>query len=106
MRLAALLLTAALAVSCATTPTPKEGPGESAGRYLDDAAMTANVNTVIVGDRDAQYFKIDVSTTQGVVLLQGSINNRESEERLLAKIRTMRGVRSVKSELRVDGDPS
>lgn len=102
MRFIVLLFTAAIAVSCATTTPPKNGPGESAGRYLDDAAMTASVNSVIVNDSDAEYFKIDVSTTAGAVLLQGSINTREAEARLLTKIRSMRGVRSVTSELRID----
>lgn len=107
MRFALVLATASFALlGCATVPTPRDGPGETAGRYLDDAAMTASVNTVIISDADARYFKIDVSTTQGVVTLHGTINNRDAEERLLTRIRAMRGVKSVNSQLRIETSAS
>lgn len=95
-----------LASACATTPPPKNGPGETAGRYVDDAAMTASVNAIIVGDADARYFKIDVSTTSQEVTLRGTINSAAAEARLLEKIRAMQGVRSVTSMLRIEPAPS
>ncbi len=76
--------------------------GETAGEYIDDSTTTAQVNGIIVKDPDARYFKIDVTTTQGDVMLQGFVNSRETEERLIAKIREIRGVKSVKSILKVE----
>ena len=61
--------------------------------------MTTKVNAIIVKDPDAHYFKIDVTTTQGDVVPQGFVNNRDTEARLVAKIR---GVKSVKSLLKVE----
>jgi osmotically-inducible protein OsmY len=58
--------------------------GETTGEYIDDSTMTTKVNEIIVKDPDAHYFKIDVTTTQGNV--QGFVNSRETEERLVAKI--------------------
>jgi osmotically-inducible protein OsmY len=55
-----------------------------------------------VKDPDAHYFKIDVTTTQGDVVLQCFVNSRQTEERLVAKIRQIRGVKSVKSLLNVE----
>ena len=76
--------------------------GETAGEYIDDSTMTTQVNAIIVQDPDAHYFKIDVTTTQGDVVLQGFVNSKETEERLVTKIREIKGVKSVKSLLKVE----
>ncbi|HSW64275.1 MAG TPA: BON domain-containing protein [Dissulfurispiraceae bacterium] len=72
------------------------------GEYIDDAVITTEVNAIIIKDPDAQYFKIDVTTTQGDVVLQGFVNNRATEERLVAKTREISGVRSVNSLLKME----
>jgi osmotically-inducible protein OsmY len=97
-----LLVSLALATSlgCATTrPAPVD---RTAGEFIDDSAMTASVNSVIVGDADAHFFKIDVTTLKGDVVLQGFVNTRETEARLIARIKQLHGVRSVKSLLRIE----
>lgn len=76
--------------------------GETTGEYIDDSTITTKVNSVIVKDPDAHYFKIDVTTTQGDVVLQGFVNNRATEARLIGKIREIKGVKSVKSLLKVE----
>jgi osmotically-inducible protein OsmY len=76
---------------------------KTTGEYIDDSTITTQVNGIIVEDPDAQYFKIDVTTTKGNVVLQGFVNSRETEERLVTKIREIRGVKSVKSLLKVEG---
>ncbi len=76
--------------------------GESTGEYIDDSTITTEVNAAIVKDPDAHYFKIDVSTTQGDVVLQGFVNSRETEDRLVAKVRGIKGVKSVKSFLKIE----
>ena len=76
--------------------------GETIGEYIDDSTITTEVNAKIVKDPDAHYLKIDVSTTQGDVVLQGFVNSRETEDRLVAKIREIRGVKSVKSLLKLE----
>src|SRR4030043_1385870 len=58
--------------------------GETTGEYIDDSTITTKVNAVIVKDPDAHYFKIDVTTTKGDVVLQGFVNNRDTEARLVA----------------------
>jgi hypothetical protein len=75
---------------------------ETAGGYIDDSTITTQVNVVIVKDPDAHYLKIDVTTTQGDVVLTGFVNSRATEERLVAKIRQIKGVKSVKSLLKVE----
>jgi len=76
--------------------------GRTAGEHIDDASITTEVNAIIVKDPDAQYLKIDVSSTGGNVVLAGFIHDRKAEERIVAKIRQIKGVKSVKSNLKVE----
>jgi osmotically-inducible protein OsmY len=76
--------------------------GETAGEYVDDSTMHTKVTEIVVKDPDAHYFKIDVNIIQGDVVLTGFVNSRETEERLIGKIREIRGVKSVKSLLTVE----
>ncbi|OGW30347.1 MAG: hypothetical protein A2X59_07130 [Nitrospirae bacterium GWC2_42_7] len=76
--------------------------GRTAGEHIDDASITTEVNAIIVKDDDAKYLKIDVSSTDGNVVLQGFIHDRTAEDRIVAKIRQIKGVKSVKSLLKIE----
>jgi len=76
--------------------------GRTAGEHIDDASITTQVNAIIVKDPDAQYLKIDVSSTEGNVVLAGFIHDKKAEERIVAKIRQINGVKSVKSDLKIE----
>jgi osmotically-inducible protein OsmY len=96
MLLALVVFGSALYSGCATMK------GETTGEYIDDSTITTQVNAAIVKDPDAHYFKIDVTTTQGDVVLQGFVNSRDTEARLKAMIRDIKGVKSVKSLLKME----
>jgi hyperosmotically inducible periplasmic protein len=76
--------------------------GRTTGEYIDDASITTEANAIIVKDPDSQYVKIDVSSTNGNVVLAGLIHDKNAEERIVAKIRQIKGVKSVKSDLKVE----
>ena len=76
--------------------------GRTAGEYIDDASITTQANAIIIKEPDAGYWKIDVSSTNGNVVLAGFIHDRSAEERIVAKIRQINGVKSVKSNLKVE----
>ena len=76
--------------------------GRTAGEHVDDATITTKANDIIIKDTDAKYLKIDVTSTDGNVVLQGSINDKTAEDRIVAKIRQIEGVKSVKSDLKVE----
>ena len=76
--------------------------GQTAGEKIDDATITTEANAVIVKDPDAKYLKINVDTLQGNVTLNGFVNSRATEARLVDKIQQIRGVKSVKSVLKVE----
>ena len=76
--------------------------GRTTGEYIDDASITTEANAIIVKDPDSQYLKIDVSSTNGNVVLAGLIHDKNAEERIVAKIRQIKGVKSVNSSLKVE----
>ena len=76
--------------------------GETMGESIDDTTTTAQVSAIIVKDPDAHLFKIDVTTVQGDVVLQGFINSADTEKRIIEKVKEIRGVKSVKSLLRIE----
>ena len=76
--------------------------GETAGENIDDSTIHSQVSAIVLKDPDAHYFKLDYTVTKGDVVLTGFVNSRETEERLTAKIREIRGVKSVKSLLKVE----
>ena len=76
--------------------------GETAGQNVDDATIHTQATAVVVQDPDTHYLKIDVAVTKGDVVLTGFVNSREIEERLVTKIREIKGVKSVKSQLKIE----
>ncbi len=76
--------------------------GRTTGEYIDDASITTEANAIIVQDPDSRYLKIDVSSTNGNVVLAGFIHDKKAEERIVAKISQIKGVKSVKSNLKVE----
>ncbi len=96
------LLVALLAVGLALFSGCASLTGETAGENIDDNAITAKANAVIIKDPQAHYLKIDVETTRGDVVLTGFVDSRETGERLTGKIREIRGVRSVRNLLKVE----
>ncbi len=70
-------------------------------KYVDDTTITTKVNEIIAEDPDAPFLKINVDTTGGNVVLVGSVNNKVTKERLISKIKMIKGVKSVRSLLKV-----
>ncbi|MEW6053525.1 MAG: BON domain-containing protein [Nitrospirota bacterium] len=76
--------------------------GRTAGEYIDDSNITTQANAIIINEPDAGYWKIDVSSNQGNVVLDGFIHDKKAEERIVSKIRQIRCVKSVVSSLKVE----
>ena len=76
--------------------------GETAGENIDDSTIHSKVSAIVIKDPDARYFKLDYTVTKGEVVLTGFVNSRQTEDRLVAKIREIKGVTSVKSLLNVE----
>jgi hyperosmotically inducible protein len=70
-------------------------------RQTDDAGITAGVKAALLGDASLKASEIDVDTDQGVVRLSGFVSSADDVAAAAAAARTVRGVRSVRNELRL-----
>lgn len=97
-----ILLTVLMALGVTLVSGCASLTGRTAGEFIDDASITTEANAIIVKDPDAEYLKIDVSSLNGNVVLAGYIRDKKAEERIMAKIRHIRGVKSVTSNLKIE----
>jgi osmotically-inducible protein OsmY len=94
-------LVVSLVIGMTLFPSRASFTDDTAYEYVDDATITRKVNVIIAEDSDAAFFKIDVDTTAGNVVLMGAVNTKVTKERLISKIKLIKGVKSVRSLLKV-----
>lgn len=97
--LSALMLASALlfAVGCSTPAAQKQTVGE----YVDDSVITAKVKAVIFDDPVLRVTDVTVETHDGVVQLSGFVNSRSDINRAVDLTRGVKGVRSVRNDMRL-----
>ena len=76
--------------------------GRTTGEFIDDQTITVEANTIIIKEPGSDYWKIDVQSTNGDVVLMGYVDSKQAEERVVGKIRDLKGVKSVTSLLKVE----
>jgi osmotically-inducible protein OsmY len=76
--------------------------GETAGENIDDSTIYTQASAIVVQDPDAHYLKVEVTVTKGEVVLTGFVNSATTENRLVTKIRQIKGVKAVKSLLKIE----
>lgn len=91
------LLVPVFTASCA--PRRVSAAGEAA---FDDATISTRVKTVLLNDPDVGARRIEVSTQQGVVTLSGVARTEAEAQKALTLARGVRGVRDVRSALKVE----
>ena len=92
----AVMLALGQVAACATS-----GGGGPVAQYVDDATITAGVKAAIVREPTLKVFEIDVETEQGVVQLSGFVSSADSVAAAASVARTVKGVKSVKNDLRL-----
>ena len=70
-----------------------------AGEYMDDSAMTGKIKMGILGDPMLKVFQINVTTTNGVVMLSGVVDSQQSIDKALEIARNVAAVKSVENGL-------
>ncbi len=85
-----------LLTGCASTPTK-----ESAGEVIDDSWITTKVKAAFVEDPTVSALGIKVETFKGVVQLSGFANNSTEIARAAEIARGIKGVKSVKNDVRL-----
>ena len=93
-----VLLASALLATTACTPTATR---ESAGEYVDDAALTTKVKTALLKEPGVKVAAINVETFRGVVQLSGFVDSEDMAHRAVAAASRVSGVKSVKNDMRL-----
>ncbi|MBB5391670.1 MULTISPECIES: BON domain-containing protein [unclassified Herbaspirillum] len=83
-------------VGCASSPG-KEGTGE----YVDDAVITTKVKAALFNEPNLASSEINVETYKGVVQLSGFVSSATSATRATELARGVKGVVSVRNDLRL-----
>lgn len=83
-------------LGCAST-SKQEGTGE----YVDDTVLTGKVKAEIFNDPSLKSAEINVETFKGVVQLSGFVNSKEDINKAVQVARSVKGVVSVKNDMRL-----
>lgn len=87
-------IVSATVVGCTSSAT-----NESTGEYIDDAAISNKVRAQLIGDKDLNIFKIDVTTFKGDVQLSGFVDSAAIKTRAGSVAAGVSGVRNVHNNL-------
>lgn len=83
-------------------PQEVEHEGSSLEAW-SDASITAAVKTKLAGTAPSTLLKVDVDTTNGIVQLNGTVDNDTTRRRASELARQVDGVRRVVNNLEVQG---
>jgi hyperosmotically inducible protein len=90
-----------LALTLAASTFAACGGGKAVSSTIEDASITAQVKTVLLNDTEMNATKIDVSTSNGVVVMSGYVASPGDQERAIQLARQVSGVRDVKANLTI-----
>lgn len=77
------------------------GSGEKTGAYVDDSWITTKVKSEMIANKEVAANKIEVTTTNGVVLLAGTAESAQAANKAVEIARGIEGVRSVDNRIRI-----
>ncbi len=92
-RLTMLMIVAALSAGCSAKAIRPAA--------TDDAGISTRVRTALLNDREVAANNINVTATNGLVILSGSVRTAAERDRAVAVARQTSGVSDVRSELAV-----
>jgi hyperosmotically inducible periplasmic protein len=72
---------------------------EKTGEFMDDAAITAKIKAEILSDPLLKVSQIDVTTTNSVVMLSGVVDSKQSIDRAVEIVHSIKNVKSVENNL-------
>ncbi len=97
-RFSTFFMTALLAFLMGCAATPKQ---EGTAEYIDDSVLTTKVKAAVFNEPTLKSSEINVETFKGVVQLSGFVNSQADINRAAEVARDVKGVKSVKNDMRV-----
>lgn len=95
-----IILTVIFATVLGCASTSKQ---EGAGEYLDDTVITTKVKAAVFNEPSLKSDEINVETFKGAVQLSGFVSSEENIKKAVEIARSVKGVTSVKNDMRVKG---
>ncbi len=71
------------------------------GEKIDDTVITAQVKIALMKDSSTSTLGADVKTTNGIVLIQGTVQDNYERDMTTKVAESVRGVKSVQNEMKV-----
>ena len=96
-----LFMIGILGLSVMTLTACESMTGKTAGRTIDDAAITASVQGKLTSDKASNFPRINVDTERGVVTLNGVVRTVEEKSRAESIARMVEGVSKVNNNLQI-----
>ena len=97
-RISVLLVAVALTAFAGCASTSKQ---EGTGEYVDDTVLTTKAKAAIFNEPTLKSTEINVETFKGVVQLSGFVSSQSNINKAVEVVRTVRGVVSVKNDMRL-----
>lgn len=73
----------------------------SVGEKLDDTVITTQVKMALLLHRSTSTFRTEVSTTNGIVVINGSVENSAEKELITKLVEDIQGVKSVENKMTI-----
>jgi hyperosmotically inducible periplasmic protein len=89
-----LLCISLLTIACGRERT-------SIRQSIDDATLATQVKTALLNEPGVPFTRVDVEASQGVVTLTGAVASKDEEQKVIAVVRGVKGVRDVQSALKI-----
>ncbi|HYI94691.1 MAG TPA: BON domain-containing protein [Bryobacteraceae bacterium] len=77
----------------------------SAAEPIHDDVLYDQVRRRIANDRDVGGVNVEVTVTNGVVALNGSVKSEKLKSQTEKVVKKVKGVKDVENKLRVNADP-
>ncbi len=75
--------------------------GQTTGEYVDDATVTASVNTKLANQQPSSLSRVEVETVKGVVHLMGVAKTDADKAEAARMAKQVKGVKRVDNDLTV-----
>ena len=105
-RFLAVIIAAMFAAGCAGmtgSSNQSKSSQTSAANATDDSSISSKAKSALQADPDLKNFKIDVSTSAGVVKIKGDIKSFALRRKAEDLIKAVPGVKSVDNQLLITG---
>jgi osmotically-inducible protein OsmY len=94
---ASVLALGAINVMAADSTAPKTD--RTTGQVIDDSVVTGKVKTALIADSRTKAYQINVTTKEGVVYLNGTVDSSAAKLAATEVAMSIEGVKSVANEL-------